>query len=193
MHQSKINTLKICLRITLLFILSGLNPLTSAVANDLTNRWVSCYDDNQSISAATRVQLNNQCFYQEISANAGESHNLRCDASTSVYSGIELKYSNAAYQPLKSTIDTTTSNTALSVSLNNAPVGTRYVVVAVFADGQGTMSCSLNGTSSSNQSPPAAGPCIDSDNDGYGWDGVRTCTSSYHTKYRRGSMHRHRQ
>jgi len=177
MHQFENKALDVCLSYVLLFILCGLNPLTSAQANDLTNRWVSCNDNDQSISSATRVRLNGQCYYQELPANAGDSYNFRCEATTSAFSGIELKYSNAAYQQVKSSIDTTTSSTTLSVSLSSAPVGTRYVVAAIYADEQATMSCNLsNGNSSSNPSRPIIGPCLDTDNDGYGWNGVRTCT-----------------
>lgn len=164
--------------VSLLTIILVLGNSAGADANTLTNNWISCSDNDSVRGTPSSLQLNSECFYQEISAQSGDELDLLCDVFTESFTSAQLSYSDSSFNTLGSSSDTTATEAILRVNAGIAPQNTRYAVVTIFADQQATVDCTL---SEYNPVPLAAtsaispGECIDSDNDGYGWNGVATC------------------
>ena len=167
--------------------------------NLLTSNWISCADNNRTRSFRSFITLNEECLYQEVTAQQNDNLHLVCDANGNNFTSAQLSYSDQNFRVLSSALDTTTGSETLRVNAGRAPQNTRIAVATIFANARATLSCTLAApddpeptlvpqATASNPAPaptiaatqPVAntrvpGPCIDSDNDGFGWNGFETC------------------
>ena len=165
----------------------------------LTSNWISCADNNRTRSFRSFITLNEECLYQEVTAQQNDNLHLVCDANGNNFTSAQLSYSDQNFRVLSSALDTTTGSETLRVNAGRAPQNTRIAVATIFANARATLSCTLAApddpeptlvpqATASNPAPaptiaatqPVAntrvpGPCIDSDNDGFGWNGFETC------------------
>ena len=172
---------------------------TSSIAHSapipLSNNWISCSDNSRIRNLGTDLQLNSECVYQELAAPQTSQLDLSCDVETADFSSIQLAYSDSGFNVLNTASDSTTTNTRLQTSLGTAPANAQLVVVTLFTNSTTRFNCALDApvfpTSQSSTQPfpsvpqlsppttpqvlPQAGPCIDSDGDGFGWNGIATC------------------
>jgi len=178
-----------------LLFLTGTN--LQAGPNLLTGNWIWCDDNSRTRSAGSSITLNTECLYQEVTAQQNDNLDLVCDANGNGFTSAQLSYSDQSFRVLRSALDTTNGNKTLRVNSGAAPGNTRFAVATIYTNARATLSCTLSApdpapspvqqatTAPTTQAPPTSqqtaqvitpGPCIDSDNDGFGWNGVATCT-----------------
>lgn len=153
----------------------------------LTANWISCSDNNQIRQFNGDVQLNSECLYQEIESGSGQRLDLICDARTADFTSAQLAYSDQGFRVLRSSIESTAGSSTLRVNAGVAPQNTQFAVVTLYANSRATLACTLSAPDPAptpvapsnptvvNPQTVVAGECIDSDNDGYGWNGVASC------------------
>ena len=156
-----------------------------------------CDDNSRTRSVGSSITLNAECLYQEVAAQQGDNLDLVCDARSSNFTSAQLSWSDQSFRVLRSATDTTNGDKILRVNSGTAPGNTHLAVATIYSNGRATLSCSLSApdpvpspspqptptttsvltTSTNSQTAQVitAGPCIDSDNDGFGWNGVATC------------------
>ncbi len=147
----------------------------NAGPNLLSDNWISCSNNNRIRSFNANIGLDSECIYQEVNATPSDNLELVCQTTTSDFTSTQLAYSQANFRVLRSSIDTTRTSTTLRVSMPGAPDDTRYAVATLYANSTANMNCTLSRPDSVTVEPTGIGPCIDSDNDGFGWNGVATC------------------
>ncbi len=171
-------------------ILLMLSPLSAnAGPNLLSNQWTSCSDNTRIRSFDANIGLVSECIYQEVNATQADTLELVCQTTTSDFTSARLAYSQADFRVLNSSLATTRTPTTLRATMPGAPRNTRYAVVTLYTTNTATMNCTLSSVDPVVVDPvvlappvsPGVGPCIDSDNDGFGWNGVATCRTSPQT------------
>ncbi len=170
-------------RSTLLYFSTFLLLLSTNVnagPNVLQNTWISCSDNDRTINAAGTVELNSECLYQEITAEARDELELVCQTRTANFTSAQLAFSDTNFRQLSTSSDNTNSSRTLRINPGRAPQNTRYAVATLFSDSLATMRCTLSDPNTVQEplteTQATAGECIDSDNDGFGWNGLATCT-----------------
>ena len=181
-------TCRYCLTLIALLFLS----CTSLHAGPdlLSGNWILCSDNSRTRSAGASITLNSECLYQEVDAEQNDNLDLVCDVRGNDFTSARLSYSDRNFRVLSGALDTTNGNQTLRVNAGPAPVNTNIAVATIFANGRATISCTLaapdpapvatataTATATTLTTAPVAvaGPCIDSDNDGFGWNGIDTC------------------
>ena len=166
--------------------------------NLLSGNWILCDDNSRTRSVGSSITLNAECLYQEVAAQQGDNLDLVCDARSSNFTSAQLSWSDQSFRVLRSATDTTNGDKILRVNSGTAPGNTHLAVATIYSNGRATLSCSLSApdpvpspspqptptttsvltTSTNSQTAQVitGGPCIDSDNDGFGWNGIATCT-----------------
>jgi len=147
-------------------------------ADQLSDTWNSCNDD-QSRNTGSTLQFSSGCYFQEVEASQGDRLTLDCNVTTSDYSSVSLGYADSDFDFITLLEEATYSSTSLQIPATTAPQNTRYAVVTLNADSSASIQCTL--TSRTLQSDTltrqtATGTCIDTDGDGYGWNGFATCS-----------------
>ncbi len=172
-----------CSLLALFTFLLALGNIANAGPNLLTDNWISCSDNSRTVNIAGLVELNSECLFQEIEFQSGDRLDLVCDVRTNGFASTQLSYADENFNVLNTFSDNTNTDTTFLLNGDRAPQNTVYAVATIFANQQASMDCALSEpddvTMSSSdpvtQTLPSAGGCIDSDGDGFGWNGVATC------------------
>lgn len=172
-----------CSLLALFTFLLALGNIANAGSNLLTDNWISCSDNSRTINTAGLVELNSECLFQEVEFQSGDRLDLVCDVRTNGFSSTQLSYADENFNVLTMFSDNTNTDTTLLLNGDRAPQNTVFAVATIFANQQASMDCTLSepneltmsSSDSVTQTLPSAGECIDSDGDGFGWNGVSTC------------------